>query len=627
MALDKLVDSTQLDSALEATADAIREKTGSESPIVWDMSTGFADEISNISGSGGSQGTQNYSDDDRVLFFDDLSENPEPIFGYTAAEFLNLTEMPPNPDHTDYKIPMRSCGWNTTLAEAKAYVQQYGALMIGQTYEPADGLTHMVIDITSTEDLNIVVHIENSNRIGYSIDWGDNTQETALVNATIDNDNDTYSHQYASIGEYIITFKRPVINEYIDTMGETGQEYCDYYEDGNYQENTYYYNTYDDADEGYMYINQTWVNVDLGLFFGLYDRVISVSGKENSNIPQYILKEIYLSAFDCSPNIKNCVNLQKITIPPPREEFIINYEWKYLDMYYLSQCILPAKNYSLRGITFPGNYSNAAGDFVTDKVYSSSNNGNGGGLYSLVYICFPPKVYINNYSSLNPLVDVGPDFKSLKYITFPSVVTDYWDSNSTCYEYDYYEPTDGDGLKNIRTLEIASIPAIHFVENSENDTYHDMPAECFKETNIRDYIIRDVKNVGAEAFRACKNLKKITVQNSVESIGNYAFADCTELKELVLSNTLSSIPTGMCSNDISLRYIEIPASVTTINNLAFENCKYLTIKILNTNMEINLENSNAFTGPIKILVPNNLLSSYKRIGGDWYAYRDSIYGY
>lgn len=49
MALDKLVDSTQLDGALSFTADAIREKTSEVAPITWDMDTGFAQAIEGIS--------------------------------------------------------------------------------------------------------------------------------------------------------------------------------------------------------------------------------------------------------------------------------------------------------------------------------------------------------------------------------------------------------------------------------------------------------------------------------------------------------------------------------------------------------------------------------------------------
>lgn len=48
MAYDKLIDSVKLDGAMNATADAIRAKTGGTADIPWNESTGFASAISVI---------------------------------------------------------------------------------------------------------------------------------------------------------------------------------------------------------------------------------------------------------------------------------------------------------------------------------------------------------------------------------------------------------------------------------------------------------------------------------------------------------------------------------------------------------------------------------------------------
>lgn len=53
MAIDKAVDSQQLDGALSASADAIRAKTGDVEPIPFDAATGFASAISAIAAGGG----------------------------------------------------------------------------------------------------------------------------------------------------------------------------------------------------------------------------------------------------------------------------------------------------------------------------------------------------------------------------------------------------------------------------------------------------------------------------------------------------------------------------------------------------------------------------------------------
>ena len=50
MAYDKVVDSTALETAIAATANAIREKTGDTALLEWVASKGFADAIAGISG-------------------------------------------------------------------------------------------------------------------------------------------------------------------------------------------------------------------------------------------------------------------------------------------------------------------------------------------------------------------------------------------------------------------------------------------------------------------------------------------------------------------------------------------------------------------------------------------------
>lgn len=55
MAFDTVVDKAQLEGAITASANAIREKTGSTEMIPWDANTGFADAISAIEAGGGGE--------------------------------------------------------------------------------------------------------------------------------------------------------------------------------------------------------------------------------------------------------------------------------------------------------------------------------------------------------------------------------------------------------------------------------------------------------------------------------------------------------------------------------------------------------------------------------------------
>ena len=53
MAFDKVIDSTQLDSAMTYTANRIRNKTGGTDQIAWDSAKGFGDAVDAISSGGG----------------------------------------------------------------------------------------------------------------------------------------------------------------------------------------------------------------------------------------------------------------------------------------------------------------------------------------------------------------------------------------------------------------------------------------------------------------------------------------------------------------------------------------------------------------------------------------------
>ena len=120
------------------------------------------------------------------------------LYSYTAAEFLALTELPPNPSYPG----LVAQGWNWTLADAKEFVAEYGAQVIGQNYTTDDGKTRLYIRIDSEQETEHPIDLY-INRVGtctYSVDWGDGTVETSTAG--------NYSrHQYESPGEYTIAIE------------------------------------------------------------------------------------------------------------------------------------------------------------------------------------------------------------------------------------------------------------------------------------------------------------------------------------------------------------------------------------------------------------------------------------
>lgn len=175
------------DSELTSIADAIRTKGGTSAPLTYPA--GFVDAIDSIPSGGG--GSASSEDDVRFIDYDGTIVN-----SYSAEDFLALSAMPANPSHEG----LTAQGWNWSLADAKAYVQSYGMLDIGQMYITASGATE--IDIELPEGW-----LEPYLGLGLNgtavIDWGDGSTPSTVTGTNIGTVVNT-QHVYAAAGAYTI---------------------------------------------------------------------------------------------------------------------------------------------------------------------------------------------------------------------------------------------------------------------------------------------------------------------------------------------------------------------------------------------------------------------------------------
>ena len=118
------------------------------------------------------------------------------VTSYSAADFANLTEMPANPTHTG----LTAQGWNWSLADAKAYVADYGMLNIGQMYITSDGKTRLHIKL---EDGRLTPYLNLGVNGTCDIDWGDSSTHDTLT-GTSTTTAASVQHTYAVAGEYTI---------------------------------------------------------------------------------------------------------------------------------------------------------------------------------------------------------------------------------------------------------------------------------------------------------------------------------------------------------------------------------------------------------------------------------------
>lgn len=131
------------------------------------------------------------------------------VASYTAAEFLNLSALPENPNHEG----LTAQGWNWTLEDAQAKVSESGHCDLGQNYITSDEKTKLDIifdKLLSPVYLGIAVNGTAS------IDWGDGTAEETITGTSVSSQK-RIPHNYAEEGNYTIAIT--VINGTIGFYG------------------------------------------------------------------------------------------------------------------------------------------------------------------------------------------------------------------------------------------------------------------------------------------------------------------------------------------------------------------------------------------------------------------------
>ncbi len=116
--------------------------------------------------------------------------------------------------------------------------------------------------------------------------------------------------------------------------------------------------------------------------------------------------------------------------------------------------------------------------------------------------------------------------------------------------------------------------------------------ETFKDcTDLECVTINgSITSIGDSAFLDCENLKKISIPESVTSVGESAFNGCDGLTGVYISSVEAWCKISFDNseanplvyagdlylNDALITELEIPESITSIGNYAFEDCKSLT---------------------------------------------------
>ena len=133
-----------------------------------------------------------------------------------------------------------------------------------------------------------------------------------------------------------------------------------------------------------------------------------------------------------------------------------------------------------------------------------------------------------------------------------------------------------------------------------------------------------VTSIGGSAFEYCSGLTSVTIPNSVTSIGEFAFSGCSSLIKTNYTGDIagwcginfgnySANPTvysyNLYINDVEVKDLVIPNSVTSIGNYAFSGCSGLiSITIPNSVTSIGEYAFSGCSGLTSITIPNSVTS-------------------
>ena len=87
---------------------------------------------------------------------------------------------------------------------------------------------------------------------------------------------------------------------------------------------------------------------------------------------------------------------------------------------------------------------------------------------------------------------------------------------------------------------------------------------------------REVTGIAADAFKAVKTLRSVTIPSGITYIGQYAFYDCDNITTVVIPDTVTSVGVGAFEGCDKLASVTLSNGLAKISKYTFKDCPVLT---------------------------------------------------
>lgn len=111
------------------------------------------------------------------------------------------------------------------------------------------------------------------------------------------------------------------------------------------------------------------------------------------------------------------------------------------------------------------------------------------------------------------------------------------------------------GCSSLASMEIPFAPTYFgsiFGASSYSNNASSVP------TSLKTVVVTGGTSISRSAFYECKNIKSLTIPNTVTTIGEYAFHDCTGITNFVVPNSVTTIGVGAFKGCTGLTTLSVP---------------------------------------------------------------------